>query len=76
MPRCAGQTQKGEQCKNQAREGSKYCHLHKQFDTQTILASTVGGAMVGSLIFPGAGAVVGGIIGAWLGSMAEKEPQQ
>jgi uncharacterized membrane protein len=73
MPRCEGITQKGEQCKNMAMEGSKYCYHHRQFSSQAILASTIGGAMIGSLIAPGVGTVIGGLLGALLGTQAEGE---
>jgi hypothetical protein len=29
MSQCAGRTQKGDQCKREAREGSTYCSIHQ-----------------------------------------------
>jgi hypothetical protein len=30
MTQCAGRTQKGEQCRREAREGSAYCSIHQE----------------------------------------------
>ncbi len=30
MTQCAGRTQKGDQCKREAREGSDYCSIHQE----------------------------------------------
>ena len=30
MGQCAGRTQKGEQCRREAREGSSFCSIHQE----------------------------------------------
>ena len=35
MARCEGITQSGEQCKLEARPGSRFCHLHQEDDEES-----------------------------------------
>lgn len=59
----------GRRCPNPAVPGSQYCSQHRYLDGNRVLAGTIGGALIGNLLFPGVGgAVVGGIVGGILSS--------
>ena len=70
MPRCAAKTKRGTQCKNSAPPDSRFCQVHQGYSSQSILPSVIGGAAIGHWLFPGVGALVGGIAGAVIGSIS------
>jgi outer membrane lipoprotein SlyB len=76
MPQCEGTTKKNERCRNLVPEGTRFCYAHDQNKAGAIFASAVGGAMIGSMFAPGTGAVVGGLIGAFLAAMAGSETKR
>lgn len=63
MAQCKGTTLKGDRCKREARPGSAYCSIHEdqrsagearrepmEWDTDTILKTAVGLALVGAIV--------------------------
>jgi hypothetical protein len=64
VAQCQGTTRKGERCKRDAKEGSRYCSIHFEQDTSdhrtdepvtwdrdTILKTALGVAVVGAVLF-------------------------
>lgn len=64
MSQCEGTTLKGDRCKREARPGSRWCSIHEdqapesarrrepmEWDTDTILKTAVGVALVGAILF-------------------------
>jgi hypothetical protein len=62
MPQCEAQTKAGTRCRRQAEGGSRYCHQHGS-NAGLVVASGIGGALIGNLFAPGIGALIGALIG-------------
>lgn len=63
MAQCEGKTKKGERCKREAAEGSKFCSIHMdqeirpprepstaEWDTDAIMKAALGFAVVGLIL--------------------------
>ncbi|MBI1923898.1 hypothetical protein HYR99_06570 [Candidatus Poribacteria bacterium] len=72
MKQCKDKTQTGERCKCPAAHGADYCFQHRHIDLRTVVVSALGGAAFGSAISGGTGALIGGIMGALLGTFDRK----
>lgn len=60
MRRCAATTKAGRACLNAGRPGSDFCHTHSSEFSAGELIATAAGALLGALVSPGLGTVVGG----------------
>lgn len=66
---CRAMTKQGTRCRNPALPGSRFCHVHQGKSADRAVIAGIGGAILGNLIFPGAGGVIAGaILGALIGS--------
>lgn len=63
MNQCQATTSSGTRCRRHVPKGKRYCGHHAGFDWKRVGAMGAG-ATIGSLIAPGAGTVVGGLVGA------------
>lgn len=68
MNQCQADTRRGVRCARRIAKGKRYCGHHGGFDWKRALL-TVGGAVVGNLVVPGAG---GAIAGALVANMADR----
>lgn len=73
MARCRAVKEDGNQCKNAAVSGSKYCAKHKESGGKSVLPRAIGGALIGGFFAGPLGAVVGGVIGAAVNSIIKGE---
>ena len=67
--RCKAHTKQGHQCRNTALNASAFCGVHQNQVDGEELAGTALGAIVGNILIPGIGGVIGGGI---VGNMASK----
>lgn len=60
--------------KNQSHQNTTPLPQQKNDNNGQLLATTVGGAVIGNLLIPGlGGAILGGAIGAWLGNASRNK---
>lgn len=58
--RCKANTRSGNRCKNIAKNGSVFCSLHQdEFDLDGVAATALG-SVIGNVLVPGIGGIIGG----------------
>lgn len=73
MKQCKATTKSGNRCKKTTAINSDYCSVHQSADSTAMIAPSIGGALIGNLIFPGIGGVlIGGILGALAAAKSKK----
>jgi len=69
MPRCEAVTKRNSRCMNLSQEGSRFCHAHAgQVDGKTLgkAAITGAGVLIGNILMPGVGGMIGGGVAGYL----------
>ena len=75
MSQCKAEQKDGAKCTGKAILGTDFCLQHQKVNPNFVVASGIGGALIGNLLLPGLGGIiVGSAIGGAIGATGPPRP--